>query len=579
MIDSVAVLAALCIASASPQSASPDTGYITGTVRNALGEPLAALQVTITCGRDPEIVARSLTDGDGMFAVHKLPLDREWFTLHAKVPGRTDAAAQASLSATRRSAHVEMRMWDAASVRVTVVDPDGAPVPGALVTGSYDVSRLFGLDPCAEAESGDDGTATLVAVPLGLIEVRAWHPGYVLAEERRWLDADTDVAVKLVPGNGTRLAFHVDALPKDREATVQVWPSGNGRIRTLPRALTHGVTQGGDWSCDGLPELEYRVRLHLDGFAFRPSELVLKSGAAQQEQRVVATPTTQVHVKGVLRDLDGTPLVGETVVCRHWQGGAQFTATTDDEGRFLMDSAAAAGERTLLYLSESKFAVEQSKTDGMYGGWDLRFRARFEFTVDPDQELDVRAVPAAMVAGRVLDTDGLPVRNQRVELQEAGSPNRSPEWMPMGYATTDRDGKFTFRGLNAPPCDLRVSPGNIGTAATAAFQLAAGEAITELEIRLPKPGVVRGAVVDVQGAPLRGARVWLRNYDLATGRQTDGSVYEVLTDRDGRYRFIDVEPGGHALQLLVGDEHPLALEGRPFEVEPGSDVVIDLRAK
>ena len=82
-------------------------------------------------------------------------------------------------------------------------------------------------------------------------------------------------------------------------------------------------------------------------------------------------------------------------------------------------------------------------------------------------------------------------------------------------------------------------------------------------------------IVDPNGKPIPGARVWLRNWNLPSNRQEDGGVIEVLTDRQGRFRHSGVEPGGHYPDVYVVGENESAFSGfnnDTFEPAPGKTV-------
>ena len=91
----------------------------------------------------------------------------------------------------------------------------------------------------------------------------------------------------------------------------------------------------------------------------------------------------------------------------------------------------------------------------------------------------------------------------------------------------------------------------------------------DILVELSRPAVVEGVVKGGDGEPIPGARVWLRD-DILTG-----GVIEVLTDRTGRYRFVDVAPGLHYhLELHVRGKRKrnIGEGGDEFEVEPGKRV-------
>ena len=99
------------------------------------------------------------------------------------------------------------------------------------------------------------------------------------------------------------------------------------------------------------------------------------------------------------------------------------------------------------------------------------------------------------------------------------------------------------------------------------------------DANLGETAAIEGVLRDAQQQPVGGVRVWLRDWDMATGGQRSGSVVETLTDAQGRYRFVGVPLGGAWLQLLAesGERHPTARAVEPFEVEAGKTYTFDLQ--
>jgi len=53
-------------------------------------------------------------------------------------------------------------------------------------------------------------------------------------------------------------------------------------------------------------------------------------------------------------------------------------------------------------------------------------------------------------------------------------------------------------------------------------------------------------------------------------------LLEAITGRQGRYRFVEVSPGGAWLQVMLGGTHPMGPVTEPFEVKPGDELHFDL---
>lgn len=149
----------------------------------------------------------------------------------------------------------------------------------------------------------------------------------------------------------------------------------------------------------------------------------------------------------------------------------------------------------------------------------------------PDEELVVTLGPRAGIVGRVVDRDGEPVPEARVQLQTVqadGSWYANPS---LGKLTVDGAGGFRFEGL-ATGLPVRVTV-HVGEPAVSAqsepLDLKPGETrnIGEIVVIWPQKldGVVSGRIVDEAGEPIadRDIRIWA------------GSGSVLGTDPNGRY--------------------------------------------
>ena len=98
-----------------------------------------------------------------------------------------------------------------------------------------------------------------------------------------------------------------------------------------------------------------------------------------------------------------------------------------------------------------------------------------------------------------------------------------------------------------------------------------------MRLEIAEKSSIYGRVLDPRDRPIPGARVWLRTWDFSLNAQADGSVIEVLTDREGRYSFPDAQPGGHYLEVVLEGRRPKAGRVEPFELEAGGTEQRDLR--
>ena len=182
-----------------------------------------------------------------------------------------------------------------------------------------------------------------------------------------------------------------------------------------------------------------------------------------------------------------------------------------------------------------------------------------------------------------MTNDGRPVQFERIQLQEKNV-GLWPIWLALTFTTTNAKGEFAFRGLrtipNGNPLRVHVG-GRQGSGNSWEFQIGDGQPKGKIEVICEAPASVSGVVLDIDGKPVSGARVWLRDCDAETGRVTGGSIAEIISDRNGRYRHVGVAPGGHFLHAFLKNRGRMPRGERPtiFEVKPSEEVKRELRLK
>ncbi|MFN8824989.1 MAG: carboxypeptidase regulatory-like domain-containing protein [Planctomycetota bacterium] len=577
------VLASLVLAAS--LLAQQPVARVDGRVLGPDGLPMPNVEVLAKARyQDDAILAKTRSDGDGMFVISRMPDDRG-LSITAQAPGHTLSVAWAELSPEQPFAGVELRLYEANTLRGRIVDPEGRPVAGASVLGCKDMTWFHGQTMPVETTSDADGRFELRGVPIGDCVVRAYASGFALREY--WLTALVDSEIEMPPllrEDGTTLSIAVAGLSPEEAAktSLYLYPTRHGTGFKVPKCLERAVLAAdGPCRLAGLPDAEWHVEPTLPGVTFDPRSATTKLGERAPKVQFKITRDGSTVIRGRVTDAAGKPLANQTMVCRtqrsqSMNGGRPGRATTDADGRFALDAPLVVGEPYSLHLVGSDYAFQQTKTKGMWGSSDPRYLVRWEDVADPVRELALVAVPVAKLTVTVRNGNQQPVPFLWLELQIDRGPFQLSD---LAYATTSRDGVASFPGVHGTDVDVVVmGSGPAGAGRSAPFRLVAGEH-QRLELVATAPGRIEGLVTDGGGKPLAGVRVSLRNVDAATGKQTDGSWSNVPTDRRGRFVFTGVAAGGHRVDIGLHAKTDGQAMSEPFEVAPGGKVQVELKVE
>jgi hypothetical protein len=158
-----------------------------------------------------------------------------------------------------------------------------------------------------------------------------------------------------------------------------------------------------------------------------------------------------------------------------------------------------------------------------------------------------------LLSGTLVAADtGRPVRRAMVTLA-------SPDSGVRKTATTDEAGAFSFTQLPAGSFTLSATrlgyldvafgqrtPGS-GRPGTA-IQLAAGQKLEDVTLRMPRTGILTGVITDEFGDPMMGMQVRAWRYVKRSGERTLQSAGGATTDDRGIYRITGLLPG----EYIVG---------------------------
>jgi protocatechuate 3,4-dioxygenase beta subunit len=575
----------LCPLMGQGQDGKKARGTILGEVVDANGERVAGAEVWLTQGVSTDRLAESKTSTGGMFSLRGVPLTATRLRVWATAQGKVAAADRVSISTSRRRDSAFLRLWDAGEITGRVVGEKGEPVEGAQVCAAFNAARGYGFEPQGEAVTAKDGRFVLPKIPLGYITIRATAMGRVLTTTRVHLRERAEIQLVMKEGPGTSLEVKVldvdgKSLP---ETSVRVLPYARGGYQVLPTRLIRGRTDArGVWKVQGLPDIEFVVSVGHKGMSFSPRTIRLRAGKGPRQAQFKGFLDQAVTLRGTVMGPDGKPLTGETLLCRAANGGRRSTAVIDEKGQFQMQSPLSPGTRCVFYLTGSRFVLKHGEVPPREEGRVAmdKMRLTIERLIQSDKHYAFQAMLGMEVSGRLVAGDGQPVALQRVSLAHDRS-NWSPSWRSFAYATTDRRGNFVVRGVRPTEAAVRIeSKGRGGAITSEPFQLDPGKGKAGLRLVCSMPAKVKGILLDAEGKPVPGARIWLRDCHPETGAQTNGSVKEVYTDRKGRFCHLAVAPGGHRLRAFLLGKRELAVlqkGSEPFLVESGNSLQIDLQ--
>ncbi|QSQ21282.1 carboxypeptidase regulatory-like domain-containing protein [Pyxidicoccus parkwayensis] len=470
------------------------------------GAPVPGATVTVFSKRDTRYFDTT-TGSDGRFRIGPLP-GRVQFAVAMKdgwLPTLDYIEAQQQ----------ELKLHRAGRLSGQVLS-GGAPVPGTRVRVAP--GNVIPGDSARGITTDSQGRFSLV-LPVGSHSLSASH------EERFAL---AHVTVDSTPANvvlALGSALHVEGTVSDDSRR----PVAGARL-TLMQTKAESTSLHAVTGSDG----RYRAGPVEPGvWLFDVSAPGYLVSQASGEHRLDAPPSPvditllrAASVTGLVTDAAGQPLPDiQLVLIRPGPPGAPDdsdtvdSAETDAEGRFILD-AEEAGDYRIDNVNEPFL--------------------RTSFPVRaPSSGVHLTLRPGASVAGTVVDSHGLPLRDFLVELQ---APEEREERLPRRYDSTDARGRFLLRGVE-PGRYLLLASDNARDLTHRVWrevELRDGQ-LTRVELRMEPERTLSALVVDGSGQPV--ADVFVRAHPpqedapswKVDGRNSHhGAPAGVQTGADGR---------------------------------------------
>lgn len=518
-------------AEAPPQQRRSQRAAISGTVRDAAGEPVVGAMVCAVA--DSTLVSandirrpRCVDSGpEGRYRLEDLLGVRQ--RVSAGRAGYLPADHVHLLAGIRRRA-VDLRPGgEARDIDLTLV-PGGVEIHGVV----RDLRGRAIADAWVASGGPETGTGTgwgrsdadgryTLSVRPGSVTVAAQAAGHVPGRATGPSDGHT-FAVYLAPESVLRgKVFHAD----DRE------PVDGARVRANPGGEAVLTDASGHFHFDGLPPGTYKPQVETDtDFGMAGEQVALGLGETSWPLMLAVRPAVFLEGRIV------------------YEGGAacddgSVTLREHLSGRVAHDTTEPGGMVHVRGLLPGTYTVEVACTGAVAAD-------RYPAVIVRDKEVREQVWQVAVgrtIAGTVLDASGRPVEGATLVARTTAGKG------PLA-AVSDANGQFLLRGLRAGTHEV-VPVAHAGrTMPDAPVTVKIGVAdVAGLRVVLAATGEVRGSLRDPNGVAIAGAELRLR---------TTRGAQRVITGEQGGFLFASAAVGRSALGVSLGGA-PLPVRTHP----------------
>lgn len=529
-------------------------GYVLGP----LAEPVPTAEVWVEDSYG-EIAAKGATDGEGYFVLSGLPRGRD-VVVRATAPGLQVGAAQTPQPARARGELAPpswIRLHEATELSGRILDVERKPIAGATVVGW---NTLRGASPeheAVEVETDAVGVFVHTKLAAGNTTFAVWAEGYlpqrfsVDAEDRRGGD------YVVVVGDGPRLRLDVAGVPGSRVDEVEIAFDARGGAGPSPVAYrTGGLAKDGSFASEPFgPGTRFsNLRICAERLGFdRPwvPEVPPKTTVEVAVADLVPIAVETAVVLG------GQPCAAQQFEILNGTRGEVVDLRSDASGRFRFEASWLDSDLVQARLVRSSAWL----TPG--GAWTGRLG-------------EMRGATLTAVRGQSL----------RIRLLRAGSKEPLPNTAVRADvvrgrlaglhfdAVTDAQGFAEWFGLRAELEHHRF------VVSTPRYQAEAGVEApsSEPQFVLARPASsLRGCVTDGKGKPVAHCDVWLRTANAWESERQHEVLAATRTDGEGRYCFLGLRYGDHALEVFGAGRARHVTE--PFAVGEAAETQQDVSVR
>ncbi len=500
-------------------------GTLTGTVFLPDGTTPAGPGVAVTAnGPLPDVTVP--TDAQGAYHFVKiLPEGGYTLTVNDAVTGAV-AREGVYLAAAQDVVH-NLRLKGRGTVRVTVVDGNGDPVPTAQIKlrETDFPNRLYErvLDPSTL------GAATFESVFEGPISVEAsdvyGRGGRVNSTVPRPGGTTVDVKVSLTTTGTVKGRF---VMPDQARTPI---PYGTVRLTVGGRVIGQMTTVGtgaevGSFSFDFVPAGNFR----LDGQDPATGRTGFAVGVIDaQDQAITRDVLAQAlgTVKGQITQ-NGVPEPQARVTVESTD--YRVTTYADTNGTCGPDPALLGGCYVVPGVPEGRITVTASRSDGTFAASKQATLSGENSTI----EVDLALRSTGNITGTVVSAvDGVtPAPASTVSLSVGG----------LSTTSDPETGAFSFQDVPAGPVTVNVHVLGSIDEATATAVIPENDAVVVPPIKLNGVGGIEGIAYDSAGQPTAG-------YVTVSGAGAYGYSRSFQTGSSGRFRFPELLAGPFTAKL------------------------------
>ncbi|MEQ8766076.1 MAG: carboxypeptidase regulatory-like domain-containing protein, partial [Planctomycetota bacterium] len=519
-------------------------------VDDSLGRPLAGAHVSVFRSENQAFSTQS--NAEGRFTIPDL--GEENARIHVGKDGYTTAVESYwpdyDLRPTR------YRLYEARSIIGRVLDENGQPLPAAGVIGFTEAGIDFSWP---ESDCDANGAFRLDGLPIGLVWVNAFLPGYEPVHSGPYSIETESIEIRLTPKPSGNFRFVAKEVGSGEpiegvDVSLTLDPEVGSRYFRLPRRFaTQSTNADGVALIEGLPAGNYHVSIDHSELTIQPNELHYEPLLAGETRTIslgdAPSDSETIDLQGRVL-LDDEPLVGVEV---HAHTSPVFqrgpSAVTDAEGRFLLTAPYVPGKPLYAGLAGREYSA--ILPDGLDNAVKLT-------SVEPDREVTIVAARSATVVVRATSTNGQPLAGVSATLE--GGTHHGWSYPYVTWGETDDAGLLRLDGLapSDPPARLQLSYGDEEQKWPNRLTWSEGETVEDIVVQFADKASISGIVRDETGRPYPG--VW-----VFAGETT-------MTDRSGRFAISGLAAGKREAWLSIDEADDIHKAAYTLELEPGQEV-------